>query len=137
MRTPNIRGFDSQGAGYFGASRAGGSRKHNGVDFVCHPHDEIISLTDGIVTKIGYPYDPSNEKKGHMRYIQITDKDGNDVRYFYVTPHVDLYDTIKRGDKIGRSQDLTRIYPGITQHFHFEVKRVRGYLNPLDYLATI
>jgi len=127
-----IRGYDSQGAGHYGASR--GSRIHVGIDFVTEKDQEVKSLCKGVVTKIGYPYSPEDKQKGHLRYIQVTDKRGFNTRYFYVFPEVNVGDVVLKGEVIGISQNLTKIYRGITQHFHFEVKRKGEFVNPHHYL---
>lgn len=132
MITPSIRGYDLQGAGYFGAPR--GDRTHKGIDFVSYADGDVIALSSGIVTKIGFPYDPGDDKKGHLLYVQITDKNGYAVRYFYVDPIGKVGTPVLMGSTIGLSQDLTKIYPGITQHFHFEVKKADIYCDPDLYL---
>ena len=133
MITPNIRGFDKWGAGYYNAPR--GKRLHNGLDFVCHNGEYITSLVDGICTKIGYPYNPTSDKKGDFRYIEMTDKTGIKVRFFYLHPIISVGNLVQKGQTIGISQNLTVAYPGIIQHFHFEVKtQDNSYLNPYDYL---
>lgn len=38
-----LRGQDQHGYGYFGASRSGGSRQHNGIDLVCTPGEAVFS----------------------------------------------------------------------------------------------
>ncbi len=134
MITPSIRGYDPQGAGHYGASR--GKRAHNGVDFVCAIDEEVTALSSGVVTKIGYPYNPGLITKGHFRYVEIKDNIGLRCRYFYIMPHVSLGDTVQIGDVIGQSQKLTKVYQGITQHFHFEVKTKQGrFVNPHCYFA--
>lgn len=129
------RGIDSQGSGAYGAPR--GTRKHNGQDFSVFPGNTILAANAGTVTKIGYPYNPADKVKGHLRYIQITDRNGFDVRYFYVNPFLKLGDRVGKGGEIGISQDLTSIYPGITPHVHFEVKKDGAYINPNDYLRDV
>ncbi len=118
-----VRKQDSQGAGHYGAPR--GSRKHNGVDFVCVAEAYVKSFTDGVVTKLGYPYNPNNAKKGHLRYVEVT-TDGHKYRYFYISPLVSVGDEVQVGQPLGVSQDLTSIYKGMTQHFHFEIKDPNG-----------
>jgi murein DD-endopeptidase MepM/ murein hydrolase activator NlpD len=130
---PPLRGQDSQGSGAFGASR--GSRTHNGIDIACMKGSQVLSVCAGKVTKLGYPYNPNDEKKGHLRYVQVTDKDGNDVRYFYVKPSVKVGDTVLSDWIIGEVQGLTDIYEGITDHYHFEVKKDGAIINPHDYLG--
>jgi len=115
-----VRGQDSQGAGWFGAPR--GDRLHNGVDLVCSDREPVCAFLPGTVTKIGFPYSPDlHPDKAHLRYIQV-DTDGNQLRYFYVKPRVKLGQKVGMNEVLGISQDLTKMYPGITQHFHFEIR---------------
>lgn len=131
---PPARSTDQHGSGAYMAPR--GYRVHNGIDIQCPPESIICALRPGTVTKIGYPYDPAKDaKKAHYRYVQITDTMGNDLRYFYVEPGVALDDVIETGQAIGTSQALRRIYPGITEHIHFEVKRNGNYLDPTNFLT--
>lgn len=102
----------------------------------CMKGSQVLSCTDGKVTKIGYPYNPSDEKKGHLRYVQIT-TDGHDLRYFYIKPMVELGQEIKEGDILGLVQGLADIYDGITEHFHFEVKKNGEVINPNNYLEDL
>lgn len=129
MSTKKIRGQDAHGSGEWQASR--GSRKHNGVDYVCEEGEYIRSDVEGKVTKIGYPYNPTDTKKGHLRYVEVTDNKRSRVRYFYIDPKVSKGDTISPSDVLGVSQDLTCIWPGMTQHYHLEVI---AYVNPKEYL---
>lgn len=131
IRAP-IRGDDKHGSGAYGASR--GSRKHNGVDIACYKGSEVLSINDGKVTKIGYPYDPNDSKKGHLRYVQVTSGDYY-FRYFYVHPTVSVGDRVMKDDMLGITQGLLDVYPGITDHFHFEVKQGSEYINPMNFLT--
>ncbi len=130
-----IRGQDKYGSGAFEAPR--GKRKHKGIDPICDKGDHILSIGSGRVTKIGYPYDPTDEKKGHLRYVEVTDGKKNRVRYFYVKPCVTVGQSVYKDTLLGSAQGLLKVYEGITNHFHFEVlKGVNGNitLNPPDYL---
>ena len=132
---PPQRGYDKQGAGHFGAPR--GSRTHNGIDLSCAKDSLVLSVCGGVVTKLGYPYNPSDEKKGHLRYVQVTDSKGNDLRYFYIKPLVSVGDKIAVDDVLGSVQGLASIYEGITEHYHFEIKKDGVYLNPNDFLTDL
>ena len=130
-----IRQQDDYGSGEYGASR--GSRLHKGVDFAPQVH----AVTGGKVTKLGHPY--ANDLS--YRYVQVTDKDGYRVRYFYVSPSVAIGDVINEGQILGLMQDLGRRYHGtkeaprtITPHFHFEVMDKRGAcIDPITYLDSL
>lgn len=131
---PPERATDAQGSGAYGAPR--GARTHNGIDLACYPGSAICAIRPGSVTKIGYPYQPNDPDKSHFRYVQITDPAGYRLRYFYVTPCVNINDVIHVGQIIGYTQRLSDVYPGITDHVHFEVMRNPGeYLDPRNFLT--
>ena len=124
------RGADSHGSGDYLASR--GSRKHMGIDFACSPGCQVYPDISGLVTKLGIPY--ADPKKREYRYVQITDDKGVDVRYFYLHPDVEIGQAVTTDTVIGICQDLTKIYEGITNHVHFEVKKNGKHINPEKYL---
>lgn len=128
---PPVRRQDKWGSGEFQAPR--GNRTHNGMDMACYKGSIILSAQDGVVTKIGYPYNPTDAKKGHLRYVEVT-INGISLRYFYVKPLVSVGDVIQAGQEIGESQGLCEIYPGITDHVHVEARTEDDiYLNPFKY----
>lgn len=134
-----IRGIDPQGSGAYRAPR--GKRLHNGIDICCEEGNVITAVGLGTVTKIGYPYSPKDQKKGHLRYVQVTDSNGLSVRYFYVNPSVKVGAMVGKGCALGRAQGLAGIYEGITEHYHFEVlSMVNGkkvFLDPEQYLKAV
>jgi murein DD-endopeptidase MepM/ murein hydrolase activator NlpD len=141
-----VRQFDRWGSGEFEASR--GERKHKGIDIEARAGWEVLSVCDGRVTKIGYPYsqaEPESFKseddrrefqlRKKMRYVEVTTGLGERVRYFYVSPTVMVGDIVKAGRTLGLVQDIVEIYPGITPHFHFEVLTAGGgVINPYRFL---
>lgn len=128
---PPLRIIDPYGEGHYLAPR--GSRLHKGVDIACYKDSVILSLTAGVVTKIGYPYNPSDSIKGHLRYVQVS-CDDLDYRYFYIKASVAVGDIVKIDDPLGVTQGLSEIYPGITDHFHFEIKQNGKFINPNSFL---
>lgn len=132
MILPPIRGTDKWGSGAYGASR--GDRTHRGIDLACYEGSKILSPFPGKVTKIGYPYDPTDPEKGRFRYVEIT-LDGNRFRYFYVKPMVKVGEYVYINMPIGVSQGLTKLYPGITDHIHLEVIEPDGnYTDPTRFV---
>lgn len=126
-----VRGTDSQGSGHYLASR--GSRTHNGIDYACLPGTGIYPTTAGRVTKLGKPYrdnpaTPDVDEFERYDYVQITDIDGNQHRYFYVQPLVRLGAFVTTDTVIGVTQALH--YEGITQHCHYEIKKDGAYIDP-------
>lgn len=131
-----IRGQDRHGAGHYGAPRSG--RKHSGIDIIIHKNEAVTAYESGEVTKIGFPYNPNDPKKGHLRYVEITVDSGDRHRYFYVDAFFVVGDLVERGDIIGYAQGLTVIYPGITEHIHFEVmKPNKSFRDPVEVLEGL
>jgi len=136
--TIKIRGQDRWGAGHYGAPRSG--RRHQGIDIVVHRNEAVTAYDDGKITKIGYPYNPDDAKKGHLRYLEVTVSNGDRHRYFYVDAFFTVGDLVERGDIIGYAQGLSDVYPGITQHYHWEVMkpgRGRSYREPVEVLTNL
>lgn len=134
-----IRGDDIHGNGAYQAPR--GNRKHRGIDVACYKGSAVLAATAGKVTKIGRPYykeNPQTEKdrkKNALRYVQVTDADGYDVRYFYIAPCVSIGDRVGVDKPLGITQGLESIYKGITDHYHFEVKKDGHYVDPVWYIT--
>lgn len=134
---PPLRGEDIWGSGAFGARR--GYNKHRGIDIACYQGSQIISPVSGFITKIGFPYSQNDSSKSgrlkrRLRYIQVTDYDHCDARFFYVSANYEAGSEISRGDILGTSQGLEDVYKGITDHIHFEVKIHGEIINPQEYL---
>jgi len=111
----HLRGQDQHGYGYFGASRSGGSRQHNGIDLVCRPGEGVYSPLAGVVERYADPY-------GDGRYGGILLR-GNDfsVKMFYLSPVASVGTKVRRGQQVGIAQAISKKYPGITEHIHVEV----------------
>jgi len=110
---------DAAGSGAFGSRR--GTRTHTGVDYHCEPGAAILSPVDGTHSFYGYCY--SNDLQ--WRYVQITDKDGNDHRLFYCTSLIPLRSSVKKDEPIGIAQDISKRYHGrgMLPHVHYEIRR--------------
>lgn len=112
------RGHDDFGDGFFGARRDGGSRAHEGVDYVATAGQDVHAPMSGYVTKIGYAYAGDTE----LKFVEITNPAlGYAARAFYVTPGVEIGQTVRLGQPIGKVESLQDHYPGITNHVHLEI----------------
>jgi murein DD-endopeptidase MepM/ murein hydrolase activator NlpD len=109
-----MRGQDSQGFGYFGASRSGGARKHEGIDFVCTPGEAVYSPVTGTLQRYSDPYGD-----GRFGGVFIVG-DQLSVKMFYLSPLVPVGAKVRRGQQIGTAQQISKKYPGITEHIHLE-----------------
>lgn len=118
------RGEDAYGEGEFGARRDGGSRRHEGVDYMARAGQAVRAPISGYVTKIGYAYaDAPN-----LRFIEITNPALRiAARVFYVNPKVEVGQPVAMGRPIGTAKSLQRMYPGgMTDHVHLEIIDRRG-----------
>lgn len=127
-----LRGEDVYGAGFFGASRASGARRHRGADYVAEPGEIVRAPITGVVQRIGFAY-RGDER---YRYVELADaQTGRDVRVLYVGPSVQLGASVEAGAPIGRAQDLSARYPrGITNHVHVEMRENGALADPSDLL---
>ena len=117
------RGHDDFGDGRFGARRDGGTREHEGVDYVASAGQDVQAPISGYVTKIGYAYAGSSD----LKFVEITNPAlGYVARAFYVSPDVEVGQTVRLGEAIGRVASLQGHYPGITDHVHLEVMEPGG-----------
>jgi murein DD-endopeptidase MepM/ murein hydrolase activator NlpD len=117
------RGHDEFGDGEFGARRDGGSRDHEGVDYVAVAGQDVKAPISGYVTKIGFAYAGYSD----LKFVEISNPAlGYVARAFYVSPEVEVGQTVRLGQTIGTDQGLQKHYPGITNHVHLEVMEPGG-----------
>ena len=113
------RTHDAYGEGEFGASRDGGARRHEGVDFCAQAGQPVMAPISGYVTKIGYAY-PGDQQ---LKFVEITNPALHYVaRVFYVKPRVQVGQSVAIGSVIGAAHSLQKKYPGgMTDHVHLEM----------------
>jgi murein DD-endopeptidase MepM/ murein hydrolase activator NlpD len=113
------RGHDAYGEGEFGASRDGGQRRHEGVDFIAKAGQPVDAPISGYVTKIGYAY-PGDQT---LKFVEITNPALHyAARVFYVNPEVQVGESVAVGHPIGTAHSLQKKYPGgMTNHIHLEL----------------
>ncbi len=130
----DLRGQDAYGAGFYGASRAAGARRHRGADYVAEPGEIVRAPISGVVERIGFAY-RGDER---YRYVELADAaTGRDVRVLYVGPSVELGARVEAGAPIGRAQDLSARYPrGITNHVHVEMRENGTLADPAGVLPV-
>jgi len=117
------RGHDDFGDGQFGARRDGGSRNHEGVDYIAKAGQDVMAPISGYVTKIGYAYGGDTS----LKFIEISNPAlGYVARAFYVKPGVEVGQSVRLGETIGSVESLQSHYPGITNHVHLEVMEPGG-----------
>jgi hypothetical protein len=135
-----IRISDAFGSGIFGASRRKwtGSKyvtyKHQGIDIIVKPGENILSPITGKINRIAYPSDDHTWKGIEIeneKYI---------IKIFYVSP-TKTSGQITAGEKIAVAQDISQKYNTATQkmtpHAHIEVrdKKTNKLLNPTSFFS--
>src|SRR5262249_20701978 len=115
---------DAYGCGEFGASRDGGARRHEGVDFKAAADQPVAAPISGFVTKIGFAY-PGDST---LKFVEITNPALHYVaRVFYVDPSVAVGQAVHLGAPIGVHHSLAAKYPGgMTDHVHLELIDTHG-----------
>jgi murein DD-endopeptidase MepM/ murein hydrolase activator NlpD len=128
------RAVDDYGSGAFHASRDGGARDHEGVDYLAKAGQSVAAPISGYVTRIGYAYADDQA----LRYVELTNPAiGYVARVFYVSPSVAVGDPVRLGRPIGTVLSLQGRYPGISDHVHVETTRAgRGHVDPTALIPT-
>ncbi len=118
------RQADAYGEGRFHATRDGGEREHEGVDYVATAGQTVEAPISGYVARIGYAY-PDDQT---LRYVEIDNPALHlTARVFYVDPKVEVGDSVAVGRPIGQAHTLQHRYPlGITDHVHLEIADAKG-----------
>lgn len=122
------RGSDAYGSGQFHAGRTKGKNhhKHQGLDVQAKPNENIFSPIDGEIIRESDPYAPFSGIAIHG----TGDYAGYEVKIFYVKGY--FCGPVKAGSMIGRAEDLSIKYPGITNHVHLEVRQKGKIIPPFD-----
>ena len=120
----DTRKTDPYGCGEFGASRDGGARRHEGVDFMAEAEQPLVAPISGYVSKIGFAYPGDNV----LKFVEITNPALRyTARVFYIDPQVELGQAVHVGQPIGVHHTLEQKYPGgMTDHVHLEIIDNRG-----------
>ncbi len=127
-----LRKCDPKGCGHFGASR--GSGKHKGLDIKLAKGQEVFSPIDGIVKRLAFPYGDDYSWKGVL-LLGTGHFKGVSVKIFYLEPSVSKGQTIRKGDPIGKAQDIGERYPGATPHIHLELRLAGILVDPEPYFG--
>lgn len=137
------RGNDPTGFGHFGAKRGfknGKPRFHIGHDIVSVPGEDVFSMIDGTITKIGYMYANALQ----FRYVEVTNKTFR-IRLCYVEHHF-LFrkgSSVCAGDRIAFAQDIAKYHNRnkkkgqalMINHVHVEIYKNEKLIDPNIYLS--
>lgn len=115
---------------FWGASRDGGGRSHEGVDIFAPRKTPVVAVTDGLITRTG------NQGLGGKQVWQRDAVLGNS--YYYA--HLDSILTasgrkVKTGDTLGWVGNTGNAAGGPT-HLHFGIYTMGGAVDPYPYIRT-
>ncbi len=112
-----VRGTDTWGSGAYGSPR--GDHLHNGVDFIAIPGQIVIMPISGLIAREARPYSHSNYSGVLIRNNHI------EIMMFYLEllPNI-IGKWLEKGDPVGTAQDISKKYPGITNHIHLTIKQI-------------
>jgi murein DD-endopeptidase MepM/ murein hydrolase activator NlpD len=126
------RTHDGYGSGQFGVSRDGGIRTHRGLDIIAKPSALIFSPIRGTIVREAFPYKGDTSVRGVV--VKGTNEwTDYEVKIFYAEGL--LSGDVLPGQHIAFAQDLSKRYPGITNHVHVEVRRGGKVIDPQDIFA--
>ena len=121
---------DSLGDGKFGASRSGGSRKHQGFDLIVTPGQKVYAPFKSKLIRQASPYNDDTRFTGVL--LQGLDEwSSYTVKIFYMVPTVTIGSEIDRGDQIGQAQAISTKYgSSMLNHIHVEVRKDDALIDP-------
>lgn len=106
---------------HFGASSSLWSRNHTGLDFAAPSGTPVMSVTNGVVTSMGYEGAYGNQ-------IVVTAEDGTELWYCHLSSYgVEVGDTVTSGQVIGTVGSTGN---STGPHLHLEVRPGAG--DPVD-----
>ena len=116
---------DYRGNGDFFAKRDG--HPHEGIDLEVFPGQVVIAPTKCHVDRISRPYATDPGWLGLQLSTPLVI-----VKIFYLEPFKTIIGKdVDFAEPLGHAQDISKKYPGITPHIHFQVG-----LRPFSYLPV-
>jgi murein DD-endopeptidase MepM/ murein hydrolase activator NlpD len=106
------------------------------VDIAVAPGTPIYAPEAGKIMSVnGRVY--SDPNKAHKRLVMLVSEDTGFYHYLmYVkaSQGLKMGAKVKAGDLIGYAQGLQDLYPGITDHIHWEIRGTEMRVDPILYL---
>lgn len=105
------------GPAKFGASRSGGTRRHNGRDIIGPPGMKVTAALPGTVTGV---YDVGKlPSGGWSKRVDIKHDNGMVTKYMHIHTSVKVGDEVRAGQQVGTLTEKDNI--SSAPHLHFEL----------------
>lgn len=133
LNSVNVRDHDVHGFGNYGASR--GDHDHKGQDFKCNVGYGFPAPFDCVVKRVGFVYQGSIK----WRLLEIIGTTGTfrnwKAKLMYLQDDSNIDKEYKKLDLIGKCQNISEKYAGITPHVHVELYTPLGVIvDPMKHL---
>ena len=113
---------------FWGASRGGGSRSHEGIDIFAPRDHPIVAVTDGRISSV------RDRGLGGKQIWQTDSKNGQSIYYAHLNGwNVEQGDRVRRGDTIGYVGN-TGNARSTPPHLHFGIYKSGGAIDPLSFV---
>ncbi len=98
-----------------------------GADFISTSGQNVSAISDGSVIRL-----PSGGYSG----VVVGDGQGTSWKILYVDvdPSLKIGDSVKSGQTLGTAQDLSKKYPGITNHVHVKLRMNSKVVDPAKHI---
>lgn len=124
-----VAGKQARVGSWWGDTRDGGRRKHQGIDIFAKKHTPVVAVCDGYIIAV------ENAKRGGRTvWLKANNKP---VTFYYA--HLDkqlvrVGQSVRKGQKIGTVGNTgnARFTPS---HLHFGIYTYKGAINPLPFVA--
>lgn len=127
---PVLGGVNRDIQSFWGASRGGGSRKHEGVDIFNKRNTPVLAVEDGIISRV------QETNLGGKVVWQRLGLAGQSIYYAHLDSQlVSVGQTVKRGDPVGLMGNTGNART-TSPHLHFGIYTSGGAIDPLPYIAT-
>ena len=125
-----VSGKKSNIGSYWGESRGGGVRKHEGIDIFARKGTPVVAICDGVIASVG------NEKIGGKTVWLQSDEHPWTAYYAHLdVQKVRTGQVVRKGQVIG-TVGKTGNARHTPAHLHFGIYNRRGPVNPLPYVRN-
>lgn len=130
-----FRGSDGFGSGAFGASRSGGTRKHNGIDLLFPAGSEILAPFTLQIKRFGKPY-ADKPQFNLVEFVGFGVFSIFTVKAMYINASMhNVGDIVEKGSLLGFCENIKSAYgDSMGNHLHVEIRVLGKLINPTPFI---